>query len=84
MKIINLRRSPGAGSLVALFDLQATPEITLNDWQLRATKNGLRAFPPSPRNGRPTASIEPRLFSEIGRMAASAFEGGNAYGRTNS
>jgi hypothetical protein len=78
MRVLNLRRQPGAGSLVALFDLEATPEITLNDWQLRATQKGLRAFPPSPRHGRSTASVDPHVFTEIGRMASAAFEVGNA------
>ena len=78
MRVLNLRRHPGAGSLVALFDLEATPEITLNDWQLRSTKMGLRAFPPSPRHGRSTANIAPHVFTKIGRLAAAAFLEGNA------
>lgn len=78
MNIQNLRRISGAGTLVATFDLQATPEITLNDWQLRQTRNGLRAFPPSPRNGRPAALIAADTFAEIGLMARTVFEGGNA------
>lgn len=78
MNITNLRPIRDAGTLVALFDLEVSPEIKLLDWQLRQTKNGLRAYPPSPRNGRPSASLAPALFSEIGRMAATAFERGNA------
>ena len=77
MNILNLRRTRGAGSLVALFDLQATPEITLLDWQLRSTPNGLRAFPPSPRHGRSTARVEPTAFAQIGRLATSFYEGGS-------
>ena len=79
MRILNLRRQSGAGSLVALFDLQATPEITLNDWQLRSTPKGYRAFPPSPRSGRSTAQVAPATFSLIGRLAAAAFLEGNAH-----
>lgn len=78
MKITNLRRQYGAGSLVALFDLEATPEIQLNDWQLRHTSSGMRAFPPSPRHGRSTATVAPDLFAEISRMAATEFKGGSA------
>jgi hypothetical protein len=77
MKISNLRRTRGVGSLVALFDLEATPEIKLLDWQLRRTPKGLRVFPPSPRSGRSSAQVEPRTFSEIGRLAATAFTEGN-------
>jgi len=77
MRIANLRRKSGAGSLVATFDLEATPEITLLDWQLRLTPKGLRVFPPSPRSGRSSARVEPRTFSEIGRLAAAVFTGGN-------
>lgn len=77
MRILNLRRTSGAGSLVATFDLEATPEITLNDWQLRRTPKGLRVFPPSPRSGRSSAHVAPRLFSEIGRLAAASFKEGN-------
>lgn len=83
MRVLNLRRQPGAGSLVALFDLEATPEITLNDWQLRATQKGLRAFPPSPRHGRSTASVDPHVFTQIGRLAAESYEGGNAHAYRN-
>lgn len=79
MQITNLRRTAGAGSLIALFDLEVTPEIKLLDWQLRQTGKGLRAYPPSPRNGRPAASLAPALFSEIGRLAASAYQEGNAH-----
>jgi len=79
MNIQNLRRISGAGTLVATFDLQATPDIILNDWQLRQTRNGLRAFPPSPRNGRPAALIAAETFAEIGRLARTVFEGGNAH-----
>jgi len=78
MQIQNLRRMPGAGTLVALFDLEATPEITINDWQLRRTQKGLRAFPPSPRSGRPCVFLKPALYTEIGRAAAAMYEGGNA------
>lgn len=78
MNILNLRRVPGAGTLVALFDLEATPEITINDWQLRRTQKGLRAFPPSPRSGRPCVFLKPELYAAIGRAAAQTFEGGNA------
>ncbi|MHA6297857.1 hypothetical protein [Devosia sp. CAU 1758] len=74
MRILNLRRFSDAGSLVAIFDLEATPEITLNDWQLRRTPKGFRAFPPSPRHGRSTAQVAPLTFTEIGRLAAAAFE----------
>lgn len=83
MNIQNLRRTPGAGSLVATFDLQATPEITLNDWQLRRTPKGFRAYPPAPRNGRPAVLVEPSTFSTIGRMAADAFTEGNAHDATH-
>lgn len=84
MRIINLRRTSGAGSLVATFDLEATPEITLLDWQLRRTPKGLRVFPPSPRSGRSSAQVEPRTFSEIGRLAAAAFtEGNDPHDQTN-
>ena len=78
MRILNLRRIRGAGTLVAVFDLEATPEFVLNDWQLRLTPKGLRAYPPAPRNGRSIASVEPRTFSNIGRLAAAAFSEGNA------
>lgn len=84
MEIRNLRRQRGAGSLVALFDLEATPDITINDWQLRDTKNGMRAYPPSPRYGRPCVFLKPELFSQIGRAAADAFQEGNAHDRTGS
>lgn len=77
MRIMNLRRTSGVGSLVATFDLEATPEIILNDWQLRQTPKGLRVFPPSPRSGRSSAKVAPRLFSEIGRLAAASFQEGD-------
>lgn len=77
MRILNLRRSSGAGSLVATFDLEATPEITLLDWQLRSTPKGLRVFPPSPRSGRSSAQVEARTFSEIGRLAAATYKEGD-------
>ena len=83
MQIRNLRRSPGAGTLVALFDLEATPAITITDWQLRRTPKGLRAYPPSPRGGRPCVLLQPTLYSEIGRAAAALFEGGNAHDRAD-
>ena len=77
MEILNLRRFSGTGSLVATFDLMATPEITLNDWQLRRTPKGLRVFPPSPRSGRSSAQVAPRLFSQIGRLAAASYQEGD-------
>lgn len=78
MKILNLRRHSGEGSLVALFDLVISPEFTLNDWQLRRTPKGLRAFPPSPRSGRPLAIVASYAFAQIGRLAATAFQEGKA------
>jgi hypothetical protein len=83
MRILNLRRQSGGGTLVALFDLQATPEITLNDWQLRQTPKGLRAFPPSPRSGRSTAQVAPHTFTMIGRLASEAFMEGSARDNLN-
>ena len=80
MRILNLRRIRGAGTLVAVFDLEASAAFTIVDWQLRQTPKGLRAYPPSPRNGRPAVRVEPNSFSEIGRLAAEAFSNeGNAH-----
>ncbi|UYQ70663.1 hypothetical protein OF122_11315 [Pelagibacterium flavum] len=78
MEVKNLRPIRDAGTLVATFDLQATPEITLIDWQLRRTKSGLRAFPPSPRHGRASARVEPATFEQIARLAAAAYQEGSA------
>ncbi|MGV8955856.1 MAG: hypothetical protein ACOH2M_32485 [Cypionkella sp.] len=76
MEILNLRRTRGAGTLVATFDLQATPEIMLRDWQLRDTKKGLRAFPPPDKNGRSPFTVAPTMFSTIGQLAAAMFREG--------
>lgn len=78
MEIRNLRRQAGAGRLVALFDLELSPEVIINDWQLRDTPKGLRSYPPSPRTGRPCVFLAPALFSQIGHLATSAYQGGNA------
>jgi hypothetical protein len=73
MEVSNLRRQRDAGTLVALFDLEVTPDVTLLDCQLRDTPKGLRAFPPPGRGGRWTAQIEPGAYSQIGRSAATVF-----------
>lgn len=66
MKILNLRRQSGAGSVLARFDIEVTPEIKLLDWTL---KRGGRVFPPSPRQGQPAAYLAPSLIAEISRLA---------------
>lgn len=83
MQILNLRPS-GAGSLLALFDLAATREITLHDWQLRQTANGLRVFPPSPRSGRSSATVSWHTIQEIRDLAAAAYRKGDAPNDRNS
>jgi hypothetical protein len=78
MEVSNLRRQRDAGTLVALFDLAVTPDVTLLDCQLRDTPKGLRAFPPPGRGGRWTAQIDPRAYARVGRAAAAAFMEGIA------
>ncbi len=65
MRISNLRPS-GAGSILAHFDIEVTPEIKLLNWTLKA---GGRVFPPSPRQGAPAAFLAPNLIAEISRLA---------------
>ena len=78
MEVSNLRRQRDAGTLVALFDLEVTPDVTLLDCQLRDTPKGLRAFPPPGRGGRWTAQIEPRAYARIGRAASAIYMEGSA------
>ena len=66
MNIINLRRVDGAGSVVARFDIELSPQVKLLDWTL---KTGGRVFPPSPRHGTPAAVLAPELIAEITRLA---------------
>lgn len=66
MKITNLRPVEGAGSALARFDIEVTPEIKLLNWTL---KRGGRVFPPSPRQGQPAAYLAPSLIAEISRLA---------------
>lgn len=66
MEIHNLRPIRDAGSVLARFDIEVTPEIKLLDWTL---KRGGRVFPPSPRHGLPAAVLAPELIAEITRLA---------------
>ncbi|RDE10353.1 hypothetical protein [Pelagibacterium lacus] len=76
MQITNLRPVEGAGSVLARFDIEVTPEIKLLDWSL---KKGGRVFPPSPRHGSPAAHLAPTLIAEITRLA---MEGVRQHDRT--
>lgn len=78
MKITNMRRISGGGTLVALFDLEVTPEVTLIDWQLRLTPKGLRAFPTASRGARWSAQVAPHALSRIGQQAGAMYEEGSA------
>lgn len=66
MKITNLRPVSGAGSVLARFDIDLSPQVKLLDWTL---KRGGRVFPPSPRHGTPAAVLAPELIAEITRIA---------------
>ncbi|GGA47341.1 hypothetical protein [Pelagibacterium lentulum] len=66
MQIQNLRPMTGAGSALARFDIELSPQVKLLDWTL---KRGGRVFPPSPRNGSPAAVLAPELIAEITRLA---------------
>ncbi len=76
MEIRNLRRIAGAGSVLARFDIELSPQVKLLDWTL---KRGGRVFPPSPRHGTPAAVLAPELIAEITRLA---MEGVGHYDRT--
>lgn len=74
MQITNLR-PVGAGSTLARFDIEVTPEIKLLDWTL---KTGGRVFPPSPRYGNPAARVSPKIMAQITELAVEACKGGVA------
>lgn len=77
MKISNLRQS-GAGSHLARFDIEMSPQLKLLDWTLKRNAAGqLRAFPPSPRQGTPAAWVDPVLAAEIVTLAANFLKGGD-------
>ncbi|MHA6731087.1 hypothetical protein [Devosia sp. A369] len=69
MQILNLRPM-GAGSVLARFHIEVTPEIKLLEWTLKTGRDGRgRVFPPSPRHGAPAAVLAPNLIEEITLLA---------------
>jgi hypothetical protein len=74
MRVLNLRPMTGAGSVVARFDLELTPDVTLLAMLLKHTAAGYRAFPANAA-GRGTASLSPTLAAQITAAARRAMEG---------
>lgn len=80
MRILNLRHTSAAGSVLARFDIEVSSEITLLDWYLKRTGRGeLRVFPPSPRHGQPSARLSPKLMAEVSALVISSTEGDARY-----
>ncbi|MBK1793544.1 hypothetical protein JHL21_03435 [Devosia sp. WQ 349] len=74
MEVFNLRHF-GAGNLVARFDVSVAPGVTLRDWQLRRTSNGLRVFPPKDDNGRGNVTLSSEIIANIRCAATGIVEG---------
>lgn len=71
MEITNLRPSGGG----MMFDVHVTPDVILRDWQIKRTKTGLRAVPPSVRHGRTPVWLAPSLLEDIVRLVRDTTEG---------
>lgn len=77
MNISNLRRQPGSGGVVALFDIEVAPEIKLLNWALKRASDGVwTSFPPTARSGTPSAKAPLHVREAITAAAAATFNGG--------
>lgn len=78
MRIVNWRPR-ATGQIPVLFDIEISPDIRLQDWQLRRTTSGaLRAYATRGRLGRPGAVLSDTAFNEVTRLATEICQEGNA------
>lgn len=77
MKILSIRPETGAGSTIARFDVQVTPEIRLYNCKLVQGTRGRRVYAAN-AFGSSSATFAPALAEEIVRAASAAFDEQNA------